>query len=115
MGTRDPRVDAYIEKSADFAKPILAHIREIVHAACPDVQETVKWSHPFFDYHGPMANMSAFKAHVGFGFWKGALLLGRGFADDERAMGQFGRITSIEGSTVEEGNDFLDQEGDGAQ
>ena len=95
MGTRDPRVDAYIAKSADFAKPILTHIREIVHAACPDVEETMKWSMPFFDYHGPLCNMAAFKAHVGFGFWKGALVLGRGTADDERAMGQFGRITSV--------------------
>jgi uncharacterized protein YdeI (YjbR/CyaY-like superfamily) len=96
MGTRDPRVDAYIAKSANFAKPILTHIREIVHTACPDVVETTKWSMPFFEYRGPLANMSAFKEHVGFGFWKGALVVGRGSADDERTMGQFGRITSIE-------------------
>jgi uncharacterized protein YdeI (YjbR/CyaY-like superfamily) len=95
MGTRDPRVDAYIARSADFAKPILTHLRETVHAACPDVVETTKWSMPFFDYHGPLANMSAFKEHAAFGFWKGALVVGRGAGDDERAMGQFGRLTSI--------------------
>ena len=95
MGTRDPRVDAYIAKSADFAKPILTYIRETVHAACPDVVETTKWSMPFFDYHGPLANMSAFKEHAAFGFWKGALVVGRGSGDDERAMGRFGRITSV--------------------
>ena len=95
MATRDPRVDAYIARSADFAKPILTSIRETVHSACPGVVETTKWSMPFFEYHGPLANMSAFKAHVGFGFWKGALVLGRGSGDDERAMGQFGRITSV--------------------
>jgi uncharacterized protein YdeI (YjbR/CyaY-like superfamily) len=95
MGTRDPRVDAYIAKSADFAKPILTHIRETVHAACPDVVETTKWSMPFFDHHGPLANMSAFKEHAAFGFWKGALVLGRSAGDDERAMGQFGRLTSV--------------------
>ena len=95
MSSRDPRIDAYIAKSAEFAKPILSHIRETVHAACPDVVETTKWSMPFFEYHGPLANMSAFKAHVGFGFWKGALVLGRGSGDDERAMGQFGRLTSV--------------------
>ncbi|MFL5619832.1 MAG: YdeI/OmpD-associated family protein [Gemmatimonadaceae bacterium] len=95
MGTRDPRVDAYIAKSADFAKPILTHIRETVHAACPAVVETTKWSMPFFEHHGPLANMSAFKEHAAFGFWKGALVVGRSGGDDERAMGQFGRLTSI--------------------
>src|SRR3954471_7892188 len=95
MGTRDPRVDAYIAKSADFAKPILTHLREIVHAACPEVEESLKWSMPFFSYHGPLMNMSAFKEHAAFGFWKGALVLGRGSGEDERAMGQFGRITSV--------------------
>src|SRR5512142_1783322 len=83
MGTRDPRVDAYIAKSADFAKPILTHIRETIHAACPEVVETTKWSMPFFDYKGPLANMSAFKEHAAFGFWKGALVLGRSAGDDE--------------------------------
>jgi uncharacterized protein YdeI (YjbR/CyaY-like superfamily) len=95
MGTRDPRVDAYIAKSADFAKPILTQIRETVHAACPDVEESLKWSMPFFSHRGPLMNMSAFKEHAAFGFWKGALVLGRSAGDDERAMGQFGRITSV--------------------
>ena len=74
MGTRDPRVDAYIAKSADFAKPILTHIREVVHAACPDVEETMKWSLPFFDHHGPLANMSRSRSTPRFGFWKGSLV-----------------------------------------
>ena len=95
MPTRDPRVDAYIAKSADFAKPILTQIRETVHAACPDVEESLKWSMPFFSHRGPLMNMSAFKEHAAFGFWKGALVLGRSAGDDERAMGQFGRITSV--------------------
>jgi hypothetical protein len=95
MPTTDPRIDAYIAKSAEFARPILTHLRAVVHEGCPDVQETMKWSMPFFEHHGPLCNMSAFKAHVGFGFWKGALLVGRGSGDDERAMGQFGRITSL--------------------
>ena len=96
MGTRDPRVDAYIAKSADFAKPILTHIRDTMHAACPGVVETMKWSMPFYDYHGPLANMSAFKAHVGFGFWKGALVVGAGSDHDGSPMRQFGPITSID-------------------
>ena len=95
MGTRDPRIDAYIAKSADFAKPILNQIRETVHAACPDVEESIKWSMPAFTYHGPLMNMAAFKAHATVGFWKGALVIGRSAGDDERAMGHLGRLTSV--------------------
>jgi uncharacterized protein YdeI (YjbR/CyaY-like superfamily) len=95
MGTRDPRVDAYIAKSADFAKPILTQIRDTIHAAVPEVEESLKWSMPFFSHHGPLMNMSAFKEHAAFGFWKGALVLGRSPGEDARAMGQFGRLTSV--------------------
>ena len=93
MGTKDPRVDAYIANSADFAKPILTHIREVVHSACPDVEETIKWSMPAFMHNGIMCGMAAFKAHAALNLWKGSLILG---ADGERAsMGQFGRITKL--------------------
>lgn len=94
MGKRDPRVDAYIARSSDFAKPILNHIRSVVHEACPDVQETVKWGAPFFDYHGVMCNMAAFKAHCAFGFWKGSLVLGNDVKDAD-AAGQFGGIENV--------------------
>jgi uncharacterized protein YdeI (YjbR/CyaY-like superfamily) len=93
MASRDPRIDDYIEKSAAFAKPILGHLREVVHAACPDVVETMKWSFPHFDYKGIMCSMAAFKAHCTFGFWNGEEVLGR--KAQGGAMGQFGRITSI--------------------
>ena len=63
MGTRDPRVDAYIAGSAEFARPVLSHLREAVHQACPDVEETLKWNAPHFMYHGMLAGMAAFKAH----------------------------------------------------
>jgi hypothetical protein len=76
MGKRDPRVDAYIDKSAPFAKPILKHLRKIVHAGCPDVEETIKWQFPHFDYKGIMCGMAAFKNHCAFGFWKGSLIFG---------------------------------------
>jgi uncharacterized protein YdeI (YjbR/CyaY-like superfamily) len=93
MGTKDPRIDAYILKSADFAKPILVHIREVVHAACPDVEETLKWRMPTFMHHGIMCGMAAFKEHAAFNLWKGSLIVG---SDGDRvAMGQFGRITKI--------------------
>ena len=95
MGTRDPRVDAYIAKQADFAKPILTHLRDVVHAACPGVEEDIKWGAPFFMYHGTLCQMAGFKQHCAFGFWKGALVVGRGSGEDDRAAGQFGRITSV--------------------
>jgi uncharacterized protein YdeI (YjbR/CyaY-like superfamily) len=98
MGTKDPRVDAYIEKAQPFAQPILKHLRKVVHAACPDVQETMKWSFPHFDYKGIFCAMAGFKQHCTFGFWKGALLRDnvKGMpTGGEKAMGQFGRIASI--------------------
>ena len=52
MGTTDPRVDAYIAKSAEFARPILQHLRQVVHGACPDVEETIKWGMPNFMHGG---------------------------------------------------------------
>lgn len=94
MGTRDPRIDAYIDRAAPFAKPILTHIRDVVHSACPEAEEAVKWSMPFFVYKGsPLCNMAAFKAHASFGFWLGAQVMGDDAAED--AMGQFGRLTSV--------------------
>lgn len=92
MPTLDPRIDAYIAQSADFAKPILAHIREVIHAACPQVEETMKWSRPHFLYKGMLCGMSAFKEHCALGFWKGTLL----FPELEKeSMGHYGRITSV--------------------
>jgi uncharacterized protein YdeI (YjbR/CyaY-like superfamily) len=93
MGTRDPRIDAYIEKSADFAKPILRHIREVVHSAVPDVEETLKWSMPTFMHGGILCGMAAFKQHAAFNLWKGSLIIGTD--GDRAAMGQFGRITKL--------------------
>lgn len=76
MGKRDPRIDAYIAKSGDFAKPILSHLRQLVHEACPDVEETVKWSAPHFDYEGVLCGMAAFKQHCNFILWKATLVIG---------------------------------------
>jgi uncharacterized protein YdeI (YjbR/CyaY-like superfamily) len=94
MGTRIDRVDAYIAKSADFARPILEHLREVVHSACPEVEEAFKWSFPCYMYKGMLCSMAAFKEHCSFGFWKSSLVLGKGkdAAETERSMGQFGRI-----------------------
>jgi len=74
MKNTSPEVDAYIAKSAAFARPILTKLRKMFHQACPNVVETMKWSFPHFDYKGMMGSMAAFKQHVSFGFWKGKLL-----------------------------------------
>lgn len=92
MASLDPRIDAYIDRSAEFARPILRHLRTVVHDACPDVVETMKWSFPHFDYKGIMCSMAAFKAHCTFGFWH-PQAVGEGGQDG--AMGQLGRITSL--------------------
>jgi uncharacterized protein YdeI (YjbR/CyaY-like superfamily) len=93
MPKLDPRVDAYIERSAEFAQPILRHLRGIVHAACSDVEETIKWGMPVFTHQGMLCSMAAFKQHAAFGFWKGALVIPEG--ENDSAMGQFGRITQV--------------------
>jgi len=95
MPTTDPFVDAYIEKAQDFAKPILNHIRKLVHEACPDVTETKKWSFPHFDYKGMMCSMASFKEHCAFGFWKQSLMEDKAFPAEKTAMGSFGRIKSL--------------------
>ena len=100
MGKEDPRVDAYIAKSAEFAKPILTHLRELIHETCPSVEETMKWSFPHFLYKGPvdrapriLCSMASFKQHCAFGFW---YIYNMGDNPPvEPAMGQYGRITSV--------------------
>ena len=74
MGKKDPRIDAYISKAAPFAKPVLTHIRKLIHQGCPDTEETIKWGMPSFDYKGPYCSMASFREHCAFGFWKAALM-----------------------------------------
>lgn len=99
MGKKEKVIDAYIDKSAAFAKPILNHIRELVHKTCPDAEEKMKWSFPHFDYKGEMmCSMAAFKEHAAFGFWKAPLMKDPVLAEmakSEVAMGHLGRITSL--------------------
>lgn len=71
---KNPAVDAYIAKSAEFARPILARLRALMHKACPQIEETIKWGVPHFEYKGVVANMAAFKQHASFGFWKRRLM-----------------------------------------
>ena len=92
------KVDAYIAKAAPFAQPVLNHLRGLVHQACPDAVEEMKWSRPFFVHGGViLANISAFKAHCSFGFW-GAEMAKVLHADgvvQDGGMGSLGRITNL--------------------
>lgn len=99
MAVIDPRVDAYIEKAAPFAQPILKRVRQLVHTACPDVKETIKWGFPHFDHQGMMFSIAAFKQHCAMSFWKASIMkdpykimtpVG------ETAMGHFGKLTGME-------------------
>jgi len=92
MAKKDPRVDAYIKKAQPFARPILKHLRKLVHRARPDIEENIRWGSPFFDHKGMVCFMASFKTHAVFGFWKGKLLFGK---EHKGAMGHFGRLTSI--------------------
>lgn len=93
MGARDPRVDQYIAKQAEFARPILEHLRDLVHKGCPEVVETIKWGMPSLEFHGLFCGFAAFKAHCTFGFLREDV---RALFDKDpktaQAMGQFGRI-----------------------
>ncbi len=97
MGKEDKRIDDYISKSADFAKPILNHIRQLVHNACPQVEESIKWGFPNFDYKGPFCSMAAFKQHCSFGFWKASIMKDaeKLKTNQEDAMGHLGKIKSL--------------------
>ena len=72
--SRSKAVDANIAKAAPFARPILSRIRKAMHQGCPQVEETIKWGVPHFEYKGVLAGMAAFKQHAAFGFWKRRLL-----------------------------------------
>ncbi|AMR34217.1 hypothetical protein A0256_23575 [Mucilaginibacter sp. PAMC 26640] len=98
MEQYDQRIDAYIAKAADFAKPILIHLRELVHKASPEIKETMKWSSPFFEYNGILCHMMAFKQHLGFGFWKAETLPdphGILHLEGGESAGSLGRIESL--------------------
>jgi uncharacterized protein YdeI (YjbR/CyaY-like superfamily) len=96
MEQYDTRQDDYIAKAADFAQPILIHLRQLIHDTVPHIQETMKWSMPFFDYKGPVCHIAGFKQHCTFGFWKGSLLPDPyNLLERSDAMGHLGRITSL--------------------
>jgi len=98
MAKKNPLLDSYIAAAEPFAQPILTHLRNLVHKACPEVEETIKWGFPHFDHKGVMCSMAAFKKHCAFGFWKSTLMSDPHKVmevKDRGAMGNFQRITSL--------------------
>jgi hypothetical protein len=95
--SKNKKVDEYISQSKDFAKPILKHLRELIHVACPQVVETIKWGHPHFEYKGPLCNMAAFNKHCAFGFWKAALMKEAVLLKEKNveAMSHSGKLKSL--------------------
>jgi uncharacterized protein YdeI (YjbR/CyaY-like superfamily) len=93
MSGRDPRIDAFIANAQPFAQPILSHLREVIHRACPSVVEAIKWGRPAFENDGRiLAVFGAFKAHASLTLWK----MGEATGREEEGMGQFGRLTSLD-------------------
>jgi uncharacterized protein YdeI (YjbR/CyaY-like superfamily) len=101
MPTKDARIDAYIEKAQPFARPVLNRIRKAVHTACPEVVESVKWGMPAFAYKGPLVGMAAFKAHCALAFWKASLMKTLPTDVGTDAMGEFGRLESLDDTPTE--------------
>ena len=89
-------IDEYIANAEDFAKPILTHLRKLVHEACPDVEEKMRWSFPHFDHKGMMISMASFKNHCAFTFWKQKLMADPEgvFSEAGEGMGSLGKIGS---------------------
>jgi len=90
-------IDRYIAKSAEFAIPILTHLRKVIHQADARIEEKIKWGMPFFDCKGPVCNFAAFKKHCTFGFWKASLMDDpiKLFEESKDAMGSLGQIKSL--------------------
>jgi uncharacterized protein YdeI (YjbR/CyaY-like superfamily) len=95
MGSRDPRVDIYIEFAAPFAQPILKHFRDIVHSVSKEIDETIKWGFPHFMHQGILCSMAAFKAHCAIGFWKHGLVVDEPRPVAKSGMGQFGKLLTV--------------------
>ena len=96
----NPQVDAYIADAAPFARPVLEHLRDLVHRAVPEVEEAMKWRMPFFTLNGKiLGNMAGFKEYCNFGLWSpevAALVKKKSAEPGESSMGRlFGKMKSV--------------------
>jgi len=99
QGRLNPQFDEYQEGASDFAKPIMAHLRKLVHKQCPEVVEAIKWGNPHFDYKGEvLCIFAAYKNHCSFGFWKESLMSDarlKANPDLKAAKRFMGKLTSL--------------------
>lgn len=71
----DPRIDAYIDGLADWQQDICRHVRDLVHAADPEVVETIKRTNrPYFVLQGNICALLAAKDHVNVFLYDGAIV-----------------------------------------
>lgn len=71
----DPRVDTYIDALPDWQQAICREVRDLVHAADPEVTETIKrTSRPYFVLQGNIAALLAAKDHVNIFLYDGAIV-----------------------------------------
>jgi hypothetical protein len=72
---KDPRVDTYIDKLPDWQQEICQQVRDLVHAADPEVVETIKRTvQPYFVLDGNIAALLAAKDHVNVFLYDGAIV-----------------------------------------
>ncbi len=90
---RSPGIDSYLNAANPDFRPMLASLREAVHRACPQVEETIKWGMPTFVYRGKiLCGMAAFKQHMSFGYWQHAEVLGEAASGERTGMGSYGKL-----------------------
>ena len=71
----DPRVDAYINALPHWQQDICREVRDLVHAADPEVTETIKRSvQPYFVLDGNICALLAAKDHVNVFLYDGAIV-----------------------------------------
>jgi hypothetical protein len=71
----DPRVDAYIDALPEWQQVICKEVRELVHAADPEVVETIKRTvRPYFVLEGNICALLAAKDHVNVFLYDGAIV-----------------------------------------
>lgn len=96
MSNHNKKVDEYIFKMADFAKPILTHLRQIIFETCPDVEEDIKWGIPHYGYKGDhLVMMAGFKQHCSFSLYKAELMKDKMIQESVKAGKKFGYMDKV--------------------
>lgn len=96
MSNHNKKVDEYIFKMADFAKPILTHLRQIIFETCPDVEEDIKWGIPHYAYKGDhLVMMAGFKQHCSFSLYKAELMKDKMIQESVKAGKKFGYMDKV--------------------